>query len=64
MINLKDYRDNPQRYIKGAADKRVQVDWDRFAQLDEQVRGLKFQLDELNAQRNTLSKEIEEKQKA
>lgn len=63
MINLKDYREYPQKYIKGAADKGHTIDRDLFDNLDTQVRELKFFIDESNAKRNTLSKQIQTLQK-
>lgn len=63
MINLKDYRENPQKYIQGARDKGHTIDWESFDALDTEVRKLKYQIDELNAQRNTLSKQIQTMEK-
>lgn len=59
MIDLKDYRENPEKYIKGAADKGHTIDWKLFDSLDSEVRGLKFAVDELNGKRNELSKSIQ-----
>lgn len=59
MINLKHYREQPQIYIKGAADKGHTIDWKQFDELDAQVRTLKHEIDKLNALRNELSKSIQ-----
>ncbi len=63
MINLKDYREHPEKYHKGAADKGHDIDRKQFDALDTQVRELKFQLDELSAKRNELSKSIQTMEK-
>ncbi len=64
MIDLKEYRTNPGKYHKGAADKGHTIDWELFDQLDERVRTLKQQADELKARRNTFTSEVDELRKA
>lgn len=59
MIDLKAYRINPALYQEGAKNKGHTVDRTRFDSLDEQCRQLKIAVETLNAERNTLSKEIE-----
>jgi len=59
MIDIKDYREHPEKYIQWAKDKWSTIDWDAFASLDTKVRSLKHQLDEMNAKRNELSKSIQ-----
>ncbi|MBP7848383.1 hypothetical protein KA013_04200 [Patescibacteria group bacterium] len=59
MIDLKEYRTNPQRYIKGATDKGHTIDWAKFDLLDDQVRTLKQKVEELKAQRNTFTEEVD-----
>ena len=63
MINLKHYRENPDIYIQWCAAKRVIMDREQFNVLDGQVRDLKFQIDECNAQRNTASASIQKLEK-
>lgn len=68
MIDLKKFRENPQPYIKGAKAKQEEVDFEKFIQLDEQLRNTQKQLDEINHQIKLLSEKIknsspEEKQK-
>ena len=63
MINLKDYRANPQKYHQGATDKGHDIDWKQFDALDSETRSLKHQIDECNAQRNELSKQIQTMEK-
>lgn len=64
MIDLKTYRTDKQRYIDGAKNKGVQIDRDRLDSLDEEVRGLKQQLDDLGARRNELSAQVQQLQKS
>lgn len=64
MINLKDYRQNPAKYHKGAKDKWSTIDREQFDLLDKQTRDAKFALDEANATRNELTKQIQELQQS
>lgn len=64
MIDLKDYRKNPEKYHKGAKDKLSQIDWGHFDILDQETREAKLALDEANANRNELTKKIQELQKS
>ncbi len=59
MIDLKKYRENSEIYIKWSNNKWVNIDWHKFDQLDKILREIKWEIDNLNAQRNELSKEIE-----
>jgi seryl-tRNA synthetase len=58
MIDLKQLRDNPQRFIDGARDKNIAVDFTRLLQLDEQRRALLTQQETKRAEQNKISKEI------
>ena len=58
MIDLKDLRENPDKYRKGAADKQSPVDIDALLSLDEQVRAAQTELQSLVAARNHLAKQI------
>ncbi|MEM6256837.1 MAG: serine--tRNA ligase [Planctomycetota bacterium] len=58
MIDLKDLRENPDKYRKGAADKQSPVEIDGLLTLDEQVRAAQTELQTLVAERNQLAKEI------
>lgn len=63
MIDLKKFRENPDIYIKSAEYKNNKIDFDRFLELDKKIKEFKIQIEELNWQRNQLSKEIPTKQK-
>ena len=58
MIDLKDLRDNPDKYRKGASDKHSPADIDALLSLDEQVRATQTQLQDLVASRNAIAKQI------
>lgn len=57
MIDLKALRENPQRFIDGAAKKNSSVDIDALLSLDEQRRALMSEQETLRAEQNKLSKE-------
>ena len=58
MINLKDYRENPQKYKDWAQQKNTQIDWEVFDAAEHKVREIQVQLDTLKAQRNDLSTKV------
>lgn len=58
MIDLKDLRQNPDRYRQGAAEKNVAVDVDRLLELDEERRGLLARQESARSRQKSLSKEI------
>ena len=58
MIDLKDLRANPEKYRKGAADKRSPVDIDALLAVDETVRTLQTEQQTLAAEKNAIGKEI------
>jgi len=58
MIDLKDLRENPDKYRKGASDKNSSADIDALLSLDEQVRAAQTELQNLVAERNQLAKQI------
>ncbi len=40
MIDIKAFRENPERFVRGAAEKRMTVDFPRLTALDEQRRSI------------------------
>lgn len=58
MIDLKDLRENPDKYRRGARDKGIDVDIDRILELDEQYRRRLTDLENSRAEQNKISKEI------
>ncbi len=57
MIDLKQLRDDPDRFRQGCADKGVSVDLDRLLALDHERRGILTRLEEARAAQNKLGKE-------
>jgi seryl-tRNA synthetase len=58
MIDLKDLRDNPERYKRAAQLKRIDVNIDRLLELDSKRRSLDNQRQQLTAEKNAIGKEI------
>ncbi len=58
MIDLKDLRENREKYEKGIAKKNVKVDLDKALDLDEKHRGLIVKVEEMRAEKNAVSKSI------
>jgi seryl-tRNA synthetase len=58
MIDLKDLRQNPDRYRQAARDKAINVDIDTLLSLDEQLRLAMTRQQELAAEKNRIGKEI------
>jgi seryl-tRNA synthetase len=58
MIDLKDVRENPDRYREAARLKRIDVDIDRLLALDEQRRTLDAKRQQLTAEKNAIGKQI------
>ena len=58
MIDLKSFRSDPEVYKVWAEQKWVQIDWDAFIELDEQVRSLQVEMDSLKSKKNELSAQV------
>jgi seryl-tRNA synthetase len=58
MIDIKQLRENPQRFIDGANEKNITVDITTLLDLDEQRRLLTRQREEHRAEQKKISKEI------
>lgn len=56
MIDLKAFRADPERFRAGAARKRIQVDFDRITELDEQRRSLLQQVESLRSEQKAIAK--------
>lgn len=57
MIDIKAFREDPDRFIRGAAEKRLTVDFARLRALDDQRRQVLVDLEQKRAEQNRLSKE-------
>ncbi len=58
MIDLRDLRENPEKYRAGAKLKNVAVDIEQILQLDEQRAQLQRAFDQIRAEQNEASKQI------
>lgn len=58
MIDLKQLRADPQRFIDGASEKNIAVDVPRLLELDAQRRSLMSEQEARRAEQKRLSKEI------
>ena len=57
MIDLRELRDNPDRFREGAQAKRVEVDIDRLVALDADKRRLQGRQEEARAEQKRLGRE-------
>jgi len=58
MIDIKQIRENPERFKKAARDKRFDVDIDRLLVLDAGIQENKKQLQDITTEKNLLGKSI------
>src|SRR4051794_35251568 len=58
MVDLKDLRENPDKYRRGAELKNVKADIDQILRLDEQHRSAQREFEKARAEQNEASKEI------
>ncbi len=58
MIDLRDLRENPEKYKQGAAAKRIDVDIDQLLEVDRRLREAQTKREQLAAEKNRIGKEI------
>lgn len=58
MIDIKLIRENPERYKKAAADKKIQVEIDRLLEVDSKLTEIKKQLQDIATEKNAVGKSI------
>lgn len=58
MIDLKDLRENPQKYRDGAAAKKMTAEVDRLVEVDAKLRAAQTEREQLTAEKNRIGKEI------
>jgi len=58
MIDIKEIRDNPQRYKDGARAKRFDLDIDRLLELDARLLNCRQRLQEVATEKNSVGKSI------
>ncbi len=58
MIDIKQIRENPERFKKAARDKHFDVDIDRLREVDSILKSQKQQLQDISAKKNQIGKSI------
>ncbi|MHC4075953.1 MAG: serine--tRNA ligase [Planctomycetota bacterium] len=58
MIDIKEIRENPEKFKKAAKDKNFQVDIDRLLEVEKNLRRLKQLLQNVATQKNQIGKSI------
>jgi seryl-tRNA synthetase len=58
MIDIKQIRENPEKFQKAAKDKNFDVNIDTLLALDEQIREVKTQLQDIATQKNQIGKSL------
>jgi len=58
MIDIKDLRENPDKYKKACQQKGYNIDVDRLLELDDQDRRIKTELQEMATEKNQAGKSI------
>jgi len=58
MVDLKDLRENPEKYRRGAELKGVKVDIDQILRLDQEHRNAQKEYEKSKAEQNDASKQI------
>jgi seryl-tRNA synthetase len=58
MVDLKDLRENPQKYRDAARAKRITVDIDRLLEMENQRRMLDMKRQTLTSEKNSIGKQI------
>lgn len=58
MIDLKDLRENPDKYLQASKQKRIDADIPTLLELDKHYRGLLTRQQNLTAEKNQISKQI------
>ncbi|HET6251891.1 MAG TPA: serine--tRNA ligase [Tepidisphaeraceae bacterium] len=58
MVDLKDLRENPDKYRRGAELKNVPVDFDSLLKADEQQRSAQREFEKFRTEQNEASKKI------
>jgi seryl-tRNA synthetase len=58
MIDIKQIRENPERFEKAARDKRIEVDIEELLRLDSVRRDAENRLQEISTEKNSIGKNI------
>ncbi|MCP4262068.1 MAG: serine--tRNA ligase, partial [Planctomycetes bacterium] len=58
MIDIKQIRENPEKFKKAAKDKHFNVDIDRLLDLDSRLLSMKKELQDISTDKNRIGKSI------
>src|SRR5438128_2180546 len=58
MVDLKDLRENPDKYREAARAKRITVDIDQLLEMENQRRAFDMKRQQLTSEKNSISKQI------
>jgi seryl-tRNA synthetase len=58
MIDIKQIRENPERFKKAARDKHIDVDIDKLLSFDSDLRKYKLKLQDVSTEINSMGKEV------
>jgi seryl-tRNA synthetase len=58
MIDVKQVRDNPDAYVRAAADKRIDADIRRLLEVDARLKEAKAALQEIATEKNRIGKSV------
>ena len=58
MIDIKEIRENPQRFKQAAKNKNIEVDIDRLLAIDAELLSAKQRLQEIATEKNRIGKSI------
>jgi len=58
MIDIKEIRDNPEKFEKAAKDKHLEVDIDRLLKVDSTLKNQKQQLQDISTEKNKIGESI------
>ena len=58
MIDIKQIRENPQRFKKAAKDKNIEVDIDRLLKVDAELSAARQRLQDIATEKNRIGKSI------
>ena len=58
MIDIKEIRENPQRFKQAAKNKNIEVDIDRLMAIDAELLSAKTGLQEIATEKNRIGKSI------
>ncbi len=58
MIDIKQLRDHPERYVQAAQDKRIPADVPKLLEIDAELKDVKARLQEIATEKNRIGKSV------